>query len=142
MQWIKKLIYILKGIFGMSMHTSFEEAAQSLQNFLTSEGRNPLNGDETSFLYRFYLPWMGSLELAGLLWEYRFNVFFKKLIGLLPEGGIDELRSLAMEFYRKNMAPEDAAKEYRQRNYDRQQANKITKEDYPKSSQDNQTIPS
>jgi len=139
MQWIKKLIYILKGIFGMSMPTSFEEAVQSLQNFLTSEGRNPLDADEISYLCRFYLPWMGGIELAGLLWEYRFNVFFKKVLGLLPDGGIDELRSLAMEFYRKNMKPEDAAKEYRQRNYDRQQANKITQEDSPKISQDNQT---
>ena len=42
MQWIKKIIYILKGIFGMSMPNSFEEAVQSLQTTPVAVGTHPV----------------------------------------------------------------------------------------------------
>lgn len=110
----------LRKIFKMDKKT-FDEKIKSLSVFLMRERKDPLLLEESLYLSDEFFPWMSVFELSGLLWEFRFSAFFRKVLELCPNGNIEELRAMARSFYLKNMKPEDVSKQYKKICFERRQ---------------------
>ena len=58
----------------------FSTLIGKLLSLLKQEGKDGLNEDECLFLLENFQAGITLFELTGMLWEYRFDVFFIKSI--------------------------------------------------------------
>lgn len=105
--------HYIKEIMDMPLKNGFNEKISALESLLQSEKCDPIKLEEISYLHENFSSWITLFELTGLLWEYRFNTFLRELLVLSTDGNIDELRTLAREFYLNGKNAYDASKEYK-----------------------------
>ena len=105
--------HYMKEIMGMTVKNGFNERISALGSLLQAEWRVQLEMEEISYLHDRFSSWMTLFEVAGLLWEFRFNKFLRELLVLCTDGNIDELRAMARDFYLQGKNAHDASREYK-----------------------------
>lgn len=121
MKWWEKIVIFIRKVLHMS-GSDFTTKIQRLTILLKEDGRNPVSEDEIMYLSEEFQSWMGVFELAGLLYEFRFNMFFREVLALCSNGSIEELRALARDLYLKGKKPHDVSKEYKRIVLEKRQA--------------------
>lgn len=116
MRWLKKFFWKIKRLLDMKNSNEFYEQIEYLRTLLAASGKNQPSLAELQSLQKWYSFGVTAFEMCGLLWELRFDAFYREVLTLCPNGNTEEIKLLCKEFFKNGKNSAEAAQEFNARN--------------------------